>query len=130
MTTQCLTPNQIIAYNLRRARFERGLTQEEATALLSPYLGVKWSKAVYSAAERSAERPGRIRRFSADDLMAFAAAFDLPVAFFMAPKADFDVRLRGAHIGYDQAFRLVQPKGVDTESLRKLDEIRRIVSVS
>lgn len=80
-----LTGNQVVAHNLRMARLLRGWTQEEATERLEPHLGVRWSKASYSAAERSAERDDRIRNFTADELLAFSLAFELPVTWFLLP---------------------------------------------
>src|SRR3954451_16527294 len=79
-----LTPNQVVAFNLRRARLQRGWTQEQAALELEPFLGERWSKVTFSAAERSAAG-GRGRRFDADGLVAFALAFDLPVAWFLTP---------------------------------------------
>lgn len=79
-----LTANQVVAYNLRMARLLHGWTQTEAAEKLAPYLGVTWSKASYSAAERSIEG-GRVRNFSADDLVAFALGFDLPLTWFFLP---------------------------------------------
>jgi transcriptional regulator with XRE-family HTH domain len=79
-----VTPNQVVAGNLRRARRLRGWTQEEAAARLEPYLGARWSKAVFSAAERSAAGE-RIREFTADEIAAFAKGFDVPLAFFFLP---------------------------------------------
>lgn len=80
-----ITGNQVVAHNLRMARLLRGWTQEEAAEQLEPYLGVRWSKASYSAAERSIERQDRIRNFTADELLAFSLAFSLPVAWFLLP---------------------------------------------
>jgi transcriptional regulator with XRE-family HTH domain len=79
-----LTPNQVVAHNLRRARQRRGLTQHEAAERLEPFLGVRWSEAVFSAAERSVAGK-RIREFDADTIHAFARAFDLPIGFFFLP---------------------------------------------
>ena len=79
-----LTPNQVVAYNLAQARAWRGWTQDEAAVALEPYLGVRWSKASFSQAERSIT--GRIaRNFSADEIVAFARAFKLPVTWFFMP---------------------------------------------
>ena len=47
-----ITPNQIVAYNLAEARALRGWTQEQAAAELEEYVGSRWSKATFSAAER------------------------------------------------------------------------------
>src|SRR5438094_367318 len=79
-----MTPNQIVALNLRRARLARGWQQKEAAAALEPYLGASWSKASYSAAERSVSGE-RVRVFSADDLVAFSRAFGVPVTYFLSP---------------------------------------------
>jgi len=80
-----MTTNQVIAYNLQLARALRGLTQDEAAECIQRYLGgEKWSKANLSAAERSVTGR-RVRQFSADEIMAFAQAFDLDVGFFFTP---------------------------------------------
>jgi hypothetical protein len=79
-----MAANQVVAYNLARARELRGLTQEEAAAVLEPFLGVRWSKASFSQAERSVA--GKfVRKFDADEVVAFARAFDLPVTWFYLP---------------------------------------------
>lgn len=57
----------------------------QAAERLEPFLGQRWSKATFSAAERSFDHPERIRQFTADELTAFAAAFELPVPFFFLP---------------------------------------------
>ena len=79
------TPNQVVAYNLRRARLLRGWTQDETAELLAPHLGVRWSSASYSLAERSLERPERIRNFTADEVVAFSLTFALPILWFFFP---------------------------------------------
>jgi hypothetical protein len=79
-----LTPNQVVAFNLARARELRGWTQEQAADALSPYLGTRWSKANFSAAERSVAGK-HIRNFDADEVVAFARAFELPVGWFYLP---------------------------------------------
>ncbi|MGH9247685.1 MAG: helix-turn-helix domain-containing protein [Acidimicrobiales bacterium] len=79
-----LTANQIVAFNLTRAREWKNWTQEEAAEALEPYLGKRWSKASVSQAERSVA--GRfIRQFTADEILAFARAFDVPLAWFFMP---------------------------------------------
>ena len=96
MSNDRWTPNQVVAYNLRRARNLHGWTQDEAAAALEPYLGVRWSRVVFSSAERSTAGE-RIRQFSADELVAFAAAFELPISFFFLPPNDLEqVALRDA----------------------------------
>ncbi len=78
------TPNQVVAYNLTLAREHRGWTQDEAAGALAPYLGKRWSKASFSQAERSVA--GKfIRNFDADEIVAFARAFEVPVTWFFLP---------------------------------------------
>lgn len=79
-----LTPNQLVGHNLWRARQERGWTQAQAAEALEPHLGIRWTVAQVSAAERSIDGT-RIRQFTADDLVAFAQAFRLPVTYFFLP---------------------------------------------
>lgn len=76
--------NQVIAYNLGRAREAKGWSQEEAGRRLEPHLGTAWSKATFSQAERSID-PGKSRAFSADEIVAFADTFELPVTWFFLP---------------------------------------------
>lgn len=84
MTSEHLTPNQLVAYNLTKVQQLRGFTQEEAAGLLAPFLGTRWSKATFSAAERSVDGQ-RVRQFTADDMIAFAQAFGVPVMWFLLP---------------------------------------------
>lgn len=79
-----LTPNQVVAHNLTRAREWKGWTQEQLADALEPHLGKRWSKASVSQAERSVA--GKfIRQFTADEIVAFARAFDLPLGWFFLP---------------------------------------------
>jgi transcriptional regulator with XRE-family HTH domain len=86
-----MTANQLVAYNLRRARLLRGWTQEEAARELEPYVGKRWSKAVWSAAETSISG-SRTREFTADELLAVAATFDVPVGWFFLPPVEEELR--------------------------------------
>jgi transcriptional regulator with XRE-family HTH domain len=85
-----MTPNQVVAYNLARARALRGWTQDEAAERLAPYWGSRLSFASFSAMERSAWRIDRIKVFSADELLALSRAFDLPVGYFFTPPPPSD----------------------------------------
>ncbi|MBA2281336.1 MAG: helix-turn-helix transcriptional regulator [Acidimicrobiia bacterium] len=80
-----MTPNQIVALNVAKARALRGWTQEQAAEALAPYLGTRLSAASLSAIERSAWKVDRIKQFSADDLLALSRAFDLPIGYFFTP---------------------------------------------
>lgn len=80
-----MTPNQIVAYNVAKARALRGWTQEQAAEKLAPYLGARLSGASFSALERSAWTVNRIKQFSADELLALSRGFDLPIGFFFTP---------------------------------------------
>jgi hypothetical protein len=79
-----LTANQVVAFNLAQARLWKNWTQDEAAQALEPHLGKRWSKANYSAAERSVDG-NRVRNFSADEILAFALAFELPITWFFMP---------------------------------------------
>jgi transcriptional regulator with XRE-family HTH domain len=92
-----LSPNQVIAYNLARARALRGWTQTQAIENLAPFVGARWSKANYSAAERSIAGT-RVRQFTGDEIVAFARAFGLPVAWFFVPPPD----LQGIRVGHER----------------------------
>ena len=85
-----MTPNQIVAYNVVRARALRGWTQEEAADALAPYLGARLSGASFSALERSATSVSRVKQFSADELLALSRAFDLPIGYFFTPPPPAD----------------------------------------
>jgi transcriptional regulator with XRE-family HTH domain len=82
-----MTANQLVAQNLKRARQHAGLTQAQAADRLEPYLGRRLNKANFSALERSAA-DGRKREFSADEILAFACAFELSVSYFFTPQEE------------------------------------------
>lgn len=81
------TANQLIAMNLARARKAAGWTQEETAERLEPFLGTRWSVPSISAIERSVTGT-RIKQFSADEIVAIARAFSLPIGWFFLPPAD------------------------------------------
>lgn len=95
-----MTTNQIVAYNVAKARTIRGWTQEQAAEELAPFLGAKLSTASFSALERSAWNVNRIKQFSADEMFALARGFDLPIGFFFTPPPpSFDAALSGPDAG-------------------------------
>ncbi|MGQ0631792.1 MAG: helix-turn-helix domain-containing protein [Sporichthyaceae bacterium] len=76
--------NEVIAYNFRRARELRGLTQDEAAVKLEKFLGQRLPQASISALERSYGGDKR-REFDAQEILAFACAFDVPLLWFFLP---------------------------------------------
>lgn len=86
--------NEIVAYNFRRARELRGLTQEEAAQRLEAFLGTRLPQASISAIERAYEGERR-REFDAQEILMFACAFDLPLAWFFVPPPGDQRRLHG-----------------------------------
>lgn len=76
-----LSPCQLVAWNLENARRARGWSQQETARLLKPLLGYRLSRAAFSKMERSLS--GRqIRRFNADEIVALARLFEVPVGYF------------------------------------------------
>lgn len=113
------SPNQVVAYNLRRARNER--TQQEAAELLEPFLGELWSKATFSTAENST-KGRRIRQFTTDDLVAFSEAFKRPISFFLEAPPGVVVRVGREVVDISQW--LADSSGLE------LDEVERLVTES
>lgn len=102
-----MTGNQVVAYNLFLGRILRGLTQEDAAERLEPFLGERWSKATFSAAERSVSGR-RIRQFDADEIVGFARGLDLPVWWFFVPPEEDT---------YGRLPKITPPAGVDEGQL-------------
>jgi transcriptional regulator with XRE-family HTH domain len=86
--------NEVVAYNFRRARELRGLTQDEAAVVLEPFLGQRLPQASISALERSYGGDKR-REFDAQEILAFACAFDVPLLWFLLPPPEDTRRLQG-----------------------------------
>jgi len=97
--------NEVIAYNFRRARELRGLTQPEAAAALEPFLGQRLPQASISAIERSWGGDKR-REFDAQEILAFACAFDLPLLWFFLPPPGDARRLQGTSGRVNELYRL------------------------
>jgi transcriptional regulator with XRE-family HTH domain len=87
------TPSQVVAHNLTRARQLRGLTQSEIAERLSHYTGTSWSAVTVAQAEGSVTGQ-RVRQFTANELVALAQTFDLPVLYFFLPPEDRSGELR------------------------------------
>ena len=81
-----MTPNQIVAHNVARARepCEAG-PRNRPPRPSPPTSGAKLSGPSFSNLERSAVKVERIKQFSADDLLALSRGFDLPIGFFFTP---------------------------------------------
>ena len=86
------TASQVVAHNLTRARELRGLTQSEVAERLSRFSESNWSQVTVAQAEASVAGH-RIRQFTANELVALARTFDLPVLFFFLPPDDGEGRL-------------------------------------
>ena len=78
--------NEVVAYNFRAARELRGWTQEETAEALELLLGQRLPQASISAIERAYEGDRR-REFDAQEILAFALAFDLPLDMVLPPTA-------------------------------------------
>lgn len=81
------TVNEVVAYNLTRARRSKGWTQAEAAERLQRQSGKTWTSATLGAAERTASgsSSSRTRQFDANELLAFSLVFNQPVAYFFIP---------------------------------------------
>jgi transcriptional regulator with XRE-family HTH domain len=76
--------NEIVAYNFRAARELRGMTQDETAQLLERFTGQRLPQASISAIERAYEGDRR-REFDAQEILAFALTFRLPLVWFFLP---------------------------------------------
>ncbi len=90
--TQRWTASQVVAHNLTRARELRSLTQTDVAERLTRFTGSNWSQATVAQAEGSVAGH-RVRQFTANELVALARTFDLPVLFFFMPPDDGTGRL-------------------------------------
>lgn len=97
--------NEVIAYNFRRARELRGLTQDEAAVALEPFLGQRLTQASISALERSYGGDKR-REFDAQEILAFTCAFDVPLMWFFLPPPQDARRLQGTSERVNELYTL------------------------
>jgi transcriptional regulator with XRE-family HTH domain len=79
-----LTVHQVVAHNVFQARQLRGWTQEEAATEISTALGRPLTAAGLSAIEKT-YTSRRQRVIDVTELVAFARAFGLPIAWFFLP---------------------------------------------
>ena len=108
--------NEVIAYNFRRARELRGMTQPEAAAALEPFLGQLLPQASISAIERSFGGD-RHREFDAQELLAFACAFDLPLIWFFLPPPGNHDRLQNTSDRVNELYTLTLGREDQLEDL-------------
>lgn len=75
---QALTPNQVVAANMRARRREIGMTQKELGAVMSVAGLARWNEFTVSAAERAADDPNG-RRISFEEAVAFCLQTRTPL---------------------------------------------------
>src|SRR5205809_320279 len=93
--TRTWTAGQVVAHNMTRARELRGLTQAEVAERLSRFTESRWSQATVAQAEGTVSGQ-RVRQFTANELVALARCFDLPVLYFFLPPEQGPVGLDAA----------------------------------
>jgi transcriptional regulator with XRE-family HTH domain len=81
------TASQVVAHNVSWARRLCGLTQVEVAERLKRFTGTNWTQTTVAQAEGSISGT-RVRHFTANELVALARTFDLPVLFFFMPPED------------------------------------------
>lgn len=113
---QAVNLNEVVAYNFRRARELRGLTQDEAAVALEPFLGQRLPQASISALERSYGGDKR-REFDAQEILAFACAFDVPLLWFLLPPPDDTRRLQGTSDHVHELYTLALGREDQVEEL-------------
>lgn len=96
--TGAWTPSQVVAHNMTRARQLRGFTQAEIAMRLTTFSGAPWSDVTVAQAEGSVSGK-RVRQFTANELVALARTFDLPVTYFFMPPQDGSGRLQTPDVG-------------------------------
>lgn len=97
--------NEIVAYNFRRARELRGLTQDETAQRLERFLGQRLRQAGVSAIE-GAYGGERRREFDAQEILAFACGFDVPLLWFFLPPPGDHRRFEGTSDTVNELYRL------------------------
>jgi transcriptional regulator with XRE-family HTH domain len=110
--------NEIVAYNFRRARELRGWTQEEAAIRLEPFLGVRLKQAAISGIEGAFGGVKR-REFDAQELLAFACGFDLPILWFFIPPPGDHRNLQGTGDRVSELYELAMGRNDQLDYLRE-----------
>ena len=96
---EAIDANRVVSFNLRAAREEQGLTQEQFADRLEAVTGHRPTQASVSALERAWEG-GRRREFDAQELVDFAVALNVPIVwFFLPPPGDVrEIQNTGRHL--------------------------------
>jgi transcriptional regulator with XRE-family HTH domain len=110
--------NEIVAYNFRRARELRGWTQDEAADRLAPFLGVRLRQAAVSSIEGAFGGEKR-REFDAQELLAFACGFDLPIIWFLIPPPGDHRNLQGTVERVSELYLLAMGRNDQLDYLRE-----------
>lgn len=84
VATKSLTVHQVVAYNFRRAREEKGWTQAQTSEALEPYLGYKLNQAGVSAVEKTFDSDRR-RNLDVAEVVAYSRCFRRPIGWFFLP---------------------------------------------
>ena len=82
--TKSLTVHQVVAYNFRRAREDKGWTQAQTSEALEPYLGYKLNQAGVSAVEKTFDSDRR-RNLDVAEVVAYSRCFRRPIGWFFLP---------------------------------------------
>ena len=114
-----MTPNQVVACNIAVHRKLQGWTQKETCDRLAPLLGQRWSPAVLSAAERSAQGQQRHREFSADEIVAFSRLFGIPVGAFLQPPDDVEFAVPDKRRGLSPDEIAAVIEGIERDEVRR-----------
>ena len=117
--------NRVVSYNLRIAREQNNWTQEQFADRLEVVTGRRPTQASVSALERAWEG-GRRREFDAQELVDFAVALNVPVAwFFLPPPGDRrEIKNTGR-----QLFALIELLVGRAEHLPRIEERLRQVGL-
>jgi hypothetical protein len=89
-----LTPNMVVAMNIEAARKRKGWSQQWTCQQLAP-LGLQWTRSNYAVAINTSAKGSRVRRFGADEVVAFARLFDCTISSLFLPPPGTRVVLPG-----------------------------------
>ena len=78
---------QVVGWRMSAARKSQGRTQEWVAERMTLFTGVNWTISTVSLAENSATS-SRPRSFTANDIVALARTFGLPIPYFFIPPDD------------------------------------------